>query len=192
MPHVIGVIVARSWAPPKISGACPRIARLTLTPTPPSSAFASATSTSRARRSAAASIVPHSPHINLRIALSMNVSSALPFVKSATRASPPTCPGAVRNVRNYSSLPRPYRFHVGASWAGKPHDPRGPRVKTSPFPADSPIGKWRDTILSRPNAPAGTHIGEDFFYVQDVSIYVHARHLRILNTGVQMREKSVS
>ncbi|OJT06146.1 Protein phosphatase PTC7 -like protein [Trametes pubescens] len=98
----------------------------------------------------------------------MNTSSALPFVKSAARASPPAYPSALRNVRNYSSLPRPYRFHVGASWAGKPHDPRGPRVKTSPFPADSPIGKWRDTILSRPNAPAGTHIGEDFFYVQDM------------------------
>lgn len=137
-----------------------------------SSAFASATSHPRAHRPAAVSIVPHSPHIILGTRLSMNASSALPFVKSAARASPPTCPSAVRNVRNYSSLPRPYRFHVGASWAGKPHDPRGPRVKTSPFPADSPIGKWRDTILSRPNAPAGTHIGEDFFYVQDVSVFV--------------------
>ncbi|KAI1795899.1 protein serine/threonine phosphatase 2C [Ganoderma leucocontextum] len=67
-----------------------------------------------------------------------------------------------------SSLPRPYRFHVGASWAGKPHDPRGPRVKSTPFSPDSPVGKWRDASLSRPNAAAGKHIGEDFFYIQDM------------------------
>ncbi|EJF65839.1 protein serine/threonine phosphatase 2C [Dichomitus squalens] len=76
------------------------------------------------------------------------------FASSTPSSSPP--------------LPRPYRFHVGASWAGKPHDPRGPRVNTDPFPPDSPIGKWRDTTLSRPNPGAGKHIGEDFFYIQDM------------------------
>ncbi|KAJ2987240.1 hypothetical protein NUW54_g9484 [Trametes sanguinea] len=43
-----------------------------------------------------------------------------------------------------------------------------PRVKSDPFPPDSAIGKWRDEMLSKPNAPAGKHIGEDFFYVQDM------------------------
>ncbi|KAI0647028.1 protein serine/threonine phosphatase 2C [Trametes meyenii] len=92
----------------------------------------------------------------------MKASSAAAFVVNASRRS---CPS---HIRGYSSLPRPYRFHVGASWAGKPHDPRGPRVKSNPFPADSPIGQWRDLMLSRPNAPAGNHIGEDFFYIQDM------------------------
>ena len=78
-------------------------------------------------------------------------------------------PLARRCYTTASSLPRPYRFHVGASWAGKPPDPRGPRVKSVPFPPDSPIGKWRDLTLSRPNPGAGRHIGEDFFYIQDVS-----------------------
>ncbi|KAH9946132.1 protein serine/threonine phosphatase 2C [Epithele typhae] len=72
------------------------------------------------------------------------------------------------HVRCYASLPRPYRFYVGASWAGKPPDPRGPRVKSVPFHAESAIGKWRDTTLGRPNSSAGAHIGEDFFYVQDM------------------------
>ncbi|OSD01538.1 protein serine/threonine phosphatase 2C [Trametes coccinea BRFM310] len=95
----------------------------------------------------------------------MTASCASTFVRSASRTSSATCP---KHVRTYSSLPRPYRFSVGASWAGKPHDPRDPRVKSNPFPPDSAIGKWRDQMLSKPNAPAGKHIGEDFFYVQDM------------------------
>lgn len=43
-------------------------------------------------------------------------------------------------------------------------------MKSNPFPPDSPIGKWRDLTLSRPNPGAGKHIGEDFFYIQDVSV----------------------
>ncbi|EED84184.1 predicted protein [Postia placenta Mad-698-R] len=56
-------------------------------------------------------------------------------------------------VRSVSSLPRPYRFHVGASWAGKPPDPQARRIKTKPFRADSEVG---------------SHVGEDFFYVQEM------------------------
>lgn len=72
--------------------------------------------------------------------------------------------------RAYSSLPRPYRFHVGASWAGKPPDPQMRRIKTKPFPPDSEIGKWKDNIMSQYHSPVGNHVGEDFFYVQDVSL----------------------
>ncbi|CAL1704761.1 unnamed protein product [Somion occarium] len=68
-----------------------------------------------------------------------------------------------------SALPRPFRFHVGASWAGKQPDTQQRRVKTLPFPKDSEIGAWRDQTLSRPKASSsGRHIGEDFFYVQDM------------------------
>ncbi|KAI0831284.1 protein serine/threonine phosphatase 2C [Trametes gibbosa] len=95
----------------------------------------------------------------------MNASNAAPWVKSAARASSSK---HLKQFRNYSSFSRPYRFHVGASWAGKPHDPREPRVKTSPFSPDTAIGQWRDLMLSRPNAPGGTDIGEDFFYIQDM------------------------
>ena len=80
--------------------------------------------------------------------------------------------------RSYSSVQRPYRFHVAAAWAGKPPDPRGPRVKSVPFPPESAIGKWRDVTLARPNVPdVGSHIGEDAFYIQDVCVPLHI-HLR--------------
>ncbi|KZT11357.1 protein serine/threonine phosphatase 2C [Laetiporus sulphureus 93-53] len=67
-----------------------------------------------------------------------------------------------------SSLPRPYRFHVGANWAGKPPEPQTRRFKTKPFPPESEIGHWRDEIMSKYHSSTGTHIGEDFFYVQDM------------------------
>jgi len=67
-----------------------------------------------------------------------------------------------------STLPRPYRFHVGASWAGKPKDPRDKLIKTTPFAKDSEVARWRDHVLSRPNGSGGTHIGEDFFYIQEM------------------------
>ncbi|EMD38544.1 hypothetical protein CERSUDRAFT_113724 [Gelatoporia subvermispora B] len=73
--------------------------------------------------------------------------------------------GAV--TRAYSSLPRPYRFHVSASWEGKPQEPR-PRVRARPFAPDSEIGRWRDATLARHKVPAGNHIGEDFFFVQEM------------------------
>lgn len=71
--------------------------------------------------------------------------------------------------RAYSSLPRPYRFHVGASWAGKQPDPQMRRIKTKPFAPDGTIGKWKDDMLSKFNSSVGNYVGEDFFYVQDVS-----------------------
>ena len=102
-----------------------------------------------------------------------------PLARTSTRTSS-KCSLLLKPARFFSpsasasssSLPRPYRFHVGASWAGKPHDPRGPRVKSNPFPPDSPVGRWRDATLARPNAAAGKHIGEDFFYIQDVSVFL--------------------
>lgn len=87
--------------------------------------------------------------------------------KSATQH---TCLLLKTGRRAYSSLPRPYRFHVGASWAGKPPDPQMRRIKTKPFPPDSEIGKWKDNILSKYHSPVGNHVGEDFFFVQDVSL----------------------
>ncbi|KAL6298247.1 protein serine/threonine phosphatase 2C [Sparassis latifolia] len=75
---------------------------------------------------------------------------------------------AASQSRSFSSLPRPYHFHVGACWAGKPSDPHIPRLRTTPFPPDSEIGKWRDHTLSKHISPVGNHVGEDFFYVQDM------------------------
>ncbi|KAG6866906.1 hypothetical protein C0991_003821 [Blastosporella zonata] len=63
-----------------------------------------------------------------------------------------------------SSAPlRPYKFHIGASWAGK-NISKG--LKAPPFPADSEIGAWRDHTLSRPSEIHSSSAGQDFLFVQ--------------------------
>ncbi|TFY64875.1 hypothetical protein EVJ58_g2330 [Rhodofomes roseus] len=42
------------------------------------------------------------------------------------------------------------------------------RFKTKPFAPDSDIGQWRDHLIAKYHSPVGNHIGEDFFYVQDM------------------------
>lgn len=61
---------------------------------------------------------------------------------------------------------RPYTFHIGASWAGKPQDPTlAPKV---PFPSDTLVGSWRDKTLKHPKSVKSVDAGEDFFFVQQV------------------------
>jgi protein phosphatase PTC7 len=72
-----------------------------------------------------------------------------------------------------SPLPRPYRFHIGASWAGKPPEP-GSKRQHVPFASDSAVGAWRDKTLSRPKTVFSKDAGEDFFYMQEVSLQPHA------------------
>lgn len=79
--------------------------------------------------------------------------------------SRPTCQRA--SSRLLSS--RPYKFHIGASWAGKPPEP-GPKQLHIPFASESVIGAWRDKTLSRPKAVRSKDAGDDFFYVQEVSL----------------------
>jgi len=100
--------------------------------------------------------------------MNLATSASQKFARSSSSKCFRSLP-STRHVSS-SSLPRPYRFHVGASWAGKPPDPKDGRgkLKSSSFSADSPIGAWRDHVLSRPKGTAGTHIGEDFYYVQEM------------------------
>lgn len=65
---------------------------------------------------------------------------------------------------------RPYTFHIGASWAGKPLGRQPKKRLTIPFAPDSVIGKWRDQTLARPKAVVSDDSGEDFFYIQAVSL----------------------
>ena len=76
---------------------------------------------------------------------------------------------SAHSSRHLSTLPRPYKFHIGASWAGKPAERGRKPLATVPFTPDSPIGAWRDVTLSRPKAVSSKDAGEDFFYVQEVS-----------------------
>lgn len=77
--------------------------------------------------------------------------------------------GLIVLSRNASSIPRPYKFHIGASWAGKPSEP-GPKLLNVSYAADSAIGTWRDKVLSRPKTAVSKDAGEDFFYIQEVTI----------------------
>jgi len=80
-------------------------------------------------------------------------------------------------LRFYSSIPqihartspRPYTFHIGASWAGKPDD--DPMKIKAAFPPDTIVGMWRDKTLSRPKAVRSRDAGEDFYFVQEVLLY---------------------
>ena len=70
-------------------------------------------------------------------------------------------------ARLISSIRRPFTFHIGASWAGKPEPTSMAKV---PFPSKDPIGTWRDHTLSRSKTVRSDDAGEDFFYVQEVRI----------------------
>lgn len=107
---------------------------------------------------------------------------------------------ATRTLSTSTTLPRPYTFHIGASWAGKVDRDLDKRFKI-PFSPDGPIGSWRDKMLSRPKAVKSLDAGEDFFFVQEVRLIdrpstVHTRgvpYLVLTNISniQQMRNGSV-
>ncbi len=100
-------------------------------------------------------LAPPSHRLLISPRLSSRCFTQLRFSSSSSQDHPP---------------PRPYQFHVAVSWAGKPINPRERVSKTTPFTHDSEVGAWRDQSLARQShITGGTHIGEDFFYVQDVS-----------------------
>ncbi|KAG5642190.1 hypothetical protein DXG03_003428 [Asterophora parasitica] len=69
-------------------------------------------------------------------------------------------------ARTMASAPsRPYKFHIGASFAGKT-SPKGPLQM--PFPEDGVVGAWRDHTLAWPKGVRSTDCGQDFFFVQDM------------------------
>ncbi|KAF9264688.1 protein serine/threonine phosphatase 2C [Marasmius fiardii PR-910] len=68
---------------------------------------------------------------------------------------------------------RPYRFHIAASWAGKPETARvGVNMISVPFPPESVIGRWRDLTLRSEGRKRkrwlANDAGEDFFFVQEM------------------------
>ncbi|KAJ3571893.1 hypothetical protein NP233_g3464 [Leucocoprinus birnbaumii] len=72
-----------------------------------------------------------------------------------------------RRLSTVTSPPRPYAFHIGASWAGKLQRDLDPRFKI-PFPKEGPIGSWRDETLSRSKGVKSLDAGEDFLFVQEM------------------------
>lgn len=76
-----------------------------------------------------------------------------------------------RSSRTYSTnaptISRPFAFHIGASFVGKPAHPDDKPIKSPGFP-EGPIKKWRDRTLAWPKGLATVQAGHDFFYVQEV------------------------
>jgi protein phosphatase PTC7 len=79
-------------------------------------------------------------------------------------------------TRSYATTPtRPFTFHVGASFVGKPAHPEDKPPKTKGFP-EGPIKQWRDQTLAWPKGLISTQAGHDFFYVQEVgSPYINGK-----------------
>ncbi len=88
-------------------------------------------------------------------------------VRKARRRCPPHISSASSSLRAYATVSqRPYEFHIGASWAGKP-EPPGQRPKV-PFPANGLIGAWRDKMLALRQDTLTQDAGEDFLFIQQV------------------------
>ncbi|KZT31609.1 hypothetical protein SISSUDRAFT_1072613 [Sistotremastrum suecicum HHB10207 ss-3] len=82
-------------------------------------------------------------------------------------------PPALLRSRRYQStstpFPRPFRFYLGASFAGKPPHPQVAALRRDNvgFPPDSPIARWRDRTLAMRKSVQSRSAGEDFFYIQE-------------------------
>lgn len=83
---------------------------------------------------------------------------------------------ALPSRRLMSSAPpsRPFKIHVGVSFAGKPAEFRTVLQKRRnpipDFPEGNDIARWRAEMLAWPKAVRSREAGEDFFYVQEVRI----------------------
>lgn len=68
--------------------------------------------------------------------------------------------------------PRPFKYHVGISFAGKAADAEL-RVarQNGRFSETSPIGQWRDLQTNVKKDVDSKDAGQDFFYVQQVTAY---------------------
>ena len=64
--------------------------------------------------------------------------------------------------------PRPFTFHVGVSFIGKPVTSEDPPPISKPFPHDHPAVTFRDKMLGWPKEVPSDETGHDFFFVQNV------------------------
>lgn len=134
------------------------------------------------------------PSIDYKAFISMRAMSGLVSNKTAmsrliSRKTRRTC--LPTSSRWLSTPSRPYQFHVGASWAGKPPGP-GPKRLNVPFASESVVGTWRDKTLSWPKMVNSKDAGEDFFYVQEVSLNRSNVDSRAHERRAKMRNGSVS
>lgn len=106
-------------------------------------------------------------------ALQLTKRKCIPLLPS-TSMSRRVRPSPIVIKRSVSSVPRPYQFHIGASWAAKPPDPLPLRVNV-PFSSDTTVGRWRDEMLGKWKNVKSPNAGEDFFFVSRVRLGRSAR-----------------
>jgi hypothetical protein len=115
------------------------------------------------------------PHVLARCSTTLAYAqSQLLHVSYATTAHKYRHRHTVSSRRTFTSLPqpttslRPFTFHVGASFIGKPVMNDDPLPVSKPFPSDHPIVAFRDKMLAWPREVPSEEAGHDFFFVQDV------------------------
>ena len=69
--------------------------------------------------------------------------------------------------RCYSTTQRPFKFHVGVSFLGKPQQRDDKYTPGQVFP-DGPLKEWRDHALTWSKGLLSTSAGHDFYFVQEV------------------------
>ncbi|KAF9512804.1 hypothetical protein BS47DRAFT_1330125 [Hydnum rufescens UP504] len=74
-----------------------------------------------------------------------------------------------RRLALSASQPRPYAFHVGVGFMGKPEgdELRHPYI-SRPFPPTHPVIPFRERMLAWKKDSVSGSAGQDFFYVQEV------------------------
>ena len=74
---------------------------------------------------------------------------------------------AATTRRCYSTARRPFKFHVGVSFLGKPQQRNDKYTQGQIFP-DGPLKEWRDHGLEWSKGLLSTSAGHDFYFVQEV------------------------
>ncbi|GJJ12445.1 hypothetical protein Clacol_006687 [Clathrus columnatus] len=67
------------------------------------------------------------------------------------------------------SPPRAFRFHLGASFIGKPEDSSNQLTEEQKlsFSIDNPITTWKDHMLKREKSVKSVSAGDDFYFIQE-------------------------
>lgn len=74
---------------------------------------------------------------------------------------------AATTRRCYSTNQRPFKFHVGVGFLGKPQQREDKYTQGQVFP-DGPLKDWRDHALAWNKGLLSTSAGHDFYFVQEV------------------------
>lgn len=118
---------------------------------------------------------------SLRVCVSTTKSSSR-LISSTRRATRPRrssieLSSSTRRRNSTLAPARPFTYHIGASFLGKPVENDEVVLQSTPFPDTHPVVGFRDKMLSwRREIPSDT-AGQDFFLVQEVSLFSELVHV---------------